>query len=322
MSVKKLFTVQKYKWLRQGTVLACAVLIMASMTVLINRIVLSAAATLAQQTLTRNSGQVVSVYGQPIHYVEAGRGTVVILLHGLSADLSQWNNLIEPLSQNHRVIALDQIGHGRSGKPFINYRINTMVDFLEGFYKAIKIERASLVGESLGGATAAAFALAHPQQVDRLVLVDAGYGYALPEVSDPRMLGFKPGTLYLNAPSTREEARQLLALVTYNPQTIASETAVDEIFTSTLQAGYTARRFVESFARREDVLDNRLQNLKQPTLIVWGRQDALSPLALGERFKREIPNSQLVVIDNCGHAPPNECPVEFNRAVTTFINRS
>ena len=104
------------------------------------------------------------------------------------------------------------------------------------------------------------------------------------------------------------------------PVMIASEVAIDEIFTSTMRVAYTARRFVESFARPEDVLDNRLQNLNRPTLIVWGRQDALSPLGLGKQFKREISNSQLVVIDNCGHAPPNECPAELNRAVTTFLN--
>lgn len=274
----------------------------------------------SRQSPVRPVDKFITIYGQKIHYVEAGRGSVVILIHGLGADLSQWNNLIAPLSQNYHVIALDQIGHGQSDRPFINYRINTLVDFLEGFYKAMKIERASLVGESLGGATATAFALAYPQQVERLVLVDAGYGYAIPEASDPRLLGHQPGTLHLLGPSTRAQAKQLLELVTHNKQTLASEAAVDELFASTMRAGYTIQKFIESFARREDVLDNRLQALNLPTLIVWGRQDILSPLALGERFNREIANSQMVVIDNCGHAPPNECPREFNLAVIRFLD--
>src|SRR5207247_2437827 len=123
----------------------------------------------------------VTVFGAKIHYVEAGSGPVVILLHGLGGDASNWAQTIGPLAEKYRVIAPDQIGFGRSDKPFLSYRVGTLVDFLEGFYKEIKIERASLVGNSLGGWTAAAFTLAHPEKVDRLVLVDSA-GFALPKV--------------------------------------------------------------------------------------------------------------------------------------------
>lgn len=101
----------------------------------------------------------------------------------------------------------DQIGAGQSDKPLLNYRPATWVDFIGGLYQALKLDRASLVGHSMGGATAAMFAIAHPEKVDRLVLVDAGYGYAIPEVSDPSQLGHNPGTLHLINPSTRSEAR-------------------------------------------------------------------------------------------------------------------
>lgn len=268
------------------------------------------------------SAQFLTIYGQKIHYVEKGSGSVVILLHNLGGDLSDWNKNLEALSQQHRVIAFDQIGAGQSGQPLINYRPATWVDFLEGVYKTLQIERASLVGHSMGGATAAAFALAHPEKVDRLVLLSAGYGYALPQVSDVRQLGHALGTLSLINPSTREQMRQALALVFYDHNTYANDAAVDKAFAGSMQGAYTQQRFIESFIQREDVLDGKLSNIKQPTLIIWGREDGLTPVALGERFKREIPKSELQIIERCGHFANVEQADQFNRAVRQFLNPS
>jgi pimeloyl-ACP methyl ester carboxylesterase len=139
----------------------------------------------AQSNSMTPQDKFVTVYGQKIHYLEAGSGSVVLLLHGLGSDTSDWSKVIAPLSKHYRVLAPDQIGAGQSDKPFINYRPMTWVDFIGGFYQALKIEHASLVGHSMGGATAAMFAIAHPEQVERLVLVDAGYGYAIPEGLTP-----------------------------------------------------------------------------------------------------------------------------------------
>ncbi|HKS41714.1 MAG TPA: alpha/beta hydrolase, partial [Blastocatellia bacterium] len=144
----------------------------------------------AQTTATKQSAvadKTATVYGVKIHYQEAGSGPVVILLHGLGGDVSNWAQTIGPLSQKYRVIVPDQIGFGRSDKPMINYRVGTLVDFLDGFYKELKLERASLVGNSLGGWTAAAYTLAHPEKVERLVLVDAA-GFAITGDVDPRIL--------------------------------------------------------------------------------------------------------------------------------------
>src|SRR5438309_8167900 len=97
-----------------------------------------------------------TVYGVKIHYLEAGSGPVVMLLHGLGGDVSNWAPTIGPLSQRYRVIVPDQIGFGKSDKPLINYRVATLVDFLDGFYKQVGVTKASLVGNSLGGWTVAA----------------------------------------------------------------------------------------------------------------------------------------------------------------------
>lgn len=261
-----------------------------------------------------------TVYGQKIHYVEVGKGPVVILLHNLGGDLSDWDKNRDVLAQKYRVIAFDQIGAGQSDKPSINYRPATWVDFLLGVYKGLKINSASLVGHSMGGAVAASFALAHPEKVERLVLLSAGYGYAIPEVSDPYQFGHVPGTLQLLNPSTLEQMQQSLALAFYERQAYVSDAAIDQAFAGSLLGAYAQQRFIESFIRYEDVLDHKLGGIRQPTLIIWGREDRWTPLALGERFKRDIPGSKLLVIDRCGHFANVEQADQFNAAVMEFLS--
>jgi pimeloyl-ACP methyl ester carboxylesterase len=96
---------------------------------------------------------------------------------------------------------------------------------------------------------------------------------------------------------------------------------IDQAITSRITAGdgYTINSMIESIIRGEDFLDNRVKSIKQPTLVVWGREDGLTPLADGERFKKEIRNSSLLVIDQCGHVPQFEKAAEFNAAVLKFL---
>src|SRR5437667_8006458 len=129
-----------------------------------------------------------SVYGAKVHYVDAGTGSPVVLLNGLADDIGVWESAIAPLAAKYRVVALDQIGFGRSDKPLLGYRASTFVDFLDGFLSELKIDRASLVGNSLGGWVAADFALTHPERVDRLVLCNAAGYAAVSKTMDPRAL--------------------------------------------------------------------------------------------------------------------------------------
>jgi pimeloyl-ACP methyl ester carboxylesterase len=260
------------------------------------------------------SSKEVTVFGQKIHYQETGSGPVVVLLHGLGGNAANWAFNVGALAQKFRVVVPDQIGFGRSDKPFINYRLATYVDFLDKFLSELKIERASLVGNSMGGWVAASYALKHPSRVERLVLVDAA-GFAPPKE-------FDLGTLSGLNPSTREAMRQLSALVFYNKAMFGSDAAVDVMLAARISAGdgYTIERLVQSIHRAEDMLDGRLNAIKQPTLIVWGREDGLTPLAReGEKFRQGIPHAQLVVFEQCGHVPQVEKAAEFNAAVLKFL---
>ena len=257
------------------------------------------------------AGNSVRVFGANLHYVDAGSGSVVVLLHGLADDVGVWESVMPALAAKHRVIALDQIGFGRSDKPLLGYRAGTFVDFLDGFLNELKIDRASLVGNSLGGWIAANFALAHPERIDRLVLCDAA-GYAA--------LGKNMNARALNALrlASREDIRYLGPLTFHNKRFYED---VDLAFKQRVTAGdnYTVNQLLDSMIRGEDVLDGRLGAIHKPTLIVWGREDKLIPLNFAERFHKEITGSRLEVIDDCGHMPHVECADKFNHALLKFF---
>ena len=118
----------------------------------------------ARAQLPVGQEKVIDVLGQRIHYVEAGSGPAVVLLHGLGADATTWLPTLPALAPHFHVYALDQLGFGQSDKPMIPYRPRTLVDFLTGFFDQLGIEKATLVGNSLGGWAAAAFTLAHPDE--------------------------------------------------------------------------------------------------------------------------------------------------------------
>jgi pimeloyl-ACP methyl ester carboxylesterase len=265
-------------------------------------------ASLAQAQTAKET----TVFGQKIHYVEAGTGPTVILLHGLGGSSQGWQFNITPLAAKFRVIVPDQIGFGKSDKPLVNYRIRTYVDFLDQFCKQLNIERAALVGNSMGGWIAAMYTAAFPDRVDKLVLVDAA-GYAPPKDFDTRAFwGLNP--------TTRADMKVLVTKFFYN-KALHTDAAIDMSIAARLAAGdgFTIKSITESIIRGEDFLDDVVKTIKRPTLIIWGREDGLVPLAEGERFNKDIAGSKMIVFDQCGHVPNFEKAAEFNAALLKFL---
>lgn len=258
----------------------------------------------------------VEIYGQKIYYQEAGAGPDVILLHGLGADRSAWSFTVPALAGKFHVYAPDQVGFGQSDKPAIDYRVGTLVDFLNAFYQKVGISKATLVGNSLGGWVAMDFALAHPDKVNQLVLVDSA-GYS------PKRIGGQPLTRELLQPlnpSTVAVEKQLMSVVFYSKQ-FATDQFAEQAFTAHLRKNdsFTIDRFIDSILRGEDVVDGRLGAIKAPTLVVWGRQDALVPLPYGKALGEDIAGAKSIVLDGCGHVPPVECAAPFNAALLKFL---
>jgi len=267
----------------------------------------SASAAFAQATPAKQ----VEVYGQKIAYVDGGSGPVVILLHGMGANRGIWRATIPALTAGYHVYAIDQIGFGESDKPLIDYRVGVLSDFLEEFMNRLDIPRASLVGNSLGGWVAAEFAIQHPGRVDKVILVDnAGYFVNRPT---------RESLAFLN-PSTVAGVREMLERTVADKARI-SDALVRRFYAERIKSGdsYTIDRFVDSLSRGEDFLNDRLGSITEPTLVVWGRDDPLIPLSVGETIASKIPNARTVVLDHCGHIPSLECAGNLNLALTKFL---
>jgi pimeloyl-ACP methyl ester carboxylesterase len=260
----------------------------------------------------------VEIFGQKIHYLEAGAAPnpAVILLHGLGGDMSNWAMTIPALSGKYHVYVPDQVGFGKSDKPIANYRVAMLVEFLGVFCKKLGIQKATLVGNSLGGWTAAAFAIAHPEKVDKLVLVDAA-GYTSKRWGGPELT--KEALAALN-PSTTEDMKRLFSLIFYNKAMLNDQVVETQLANKFKRGdGYTINSFIESVVRGEDFLDGKTKAIKAPTLALWGKDDGLTPLGIGKAFVEDIPGAQLVVIENCGHVPQMEKAAEFNAALLKFL---
>jgi pimeloyl-ACP methyl ester carboxylesterase len=257
----------------------------------------------------------VMIFGAKIRYLEAGDAAkpTVILLHGLGANAESWQFNIAPLAASYHVIAPDQVGFGKSDKPLIKYRLGTYVDFLDKFMAELKIEKAALVGNSMGGWVAAMTAIKYPNRVEKIVLADAA------GILPSSAINFDD--IYQLNNSTRDEVRANLKRIFANPLFANNESLVDQFMTArvTTGDGYTINSLIESIKRKEDFLDTRLGEIKKPTLIIWGKQDGLLPLADGEKFNKGIAGSKLVVFDPCGHVPQVEKAADFNKEVLSFL---
>jgi len=251
-----------------------------------------------------------AVFSRKICYYDIGRGSPLVLVHGVGGDADQWAFCLDTLAASRRVIALDLLGFGRSDKPLIDYRIAGFVEVLERFLDNLGIARAHLLGHSLGGWIVAAFALKLPQRVDRLVLTDAA--------------GIDEGACEMPVDlriSTRASMRRAFEGMFYD-KSMVTEELVDLAYSLHLQRGDapTIRSVLESLAQPEEKLDGRLAALQAPTLLLWGDNDAVAPLSLAHAFHGGIAGSRLQIIDHCGHIPPLERPKEFAAAVTNFLD--
>ena len=265
----------------------------------------------------------VTVNGIRTHYVAAGKGEPLLLLHGLGASLMAWGLNIEPLSQEFSVYAIDIPGHGDSEKPDLDYQMPTAINFVRGFMDALGLERASIAGSSMGGMIALRTAVEYPELVNRLVLVDAaGLGrevaWFLRAMSLPLV-----GELIEN-PSPRN-TRVLLSRIFYNPS-LVQESLIREIYRTRIMPG--SKRAVLRIIRgaiglrgihSKWIMTNELEQLNSPVLIVWGAQDRILPVSHATNAARIAPQVSLSIFDECGHWPQMERGNEFNRVALEFL---
>ncbi|HAK59295.1 MAG TPA: hypothetical protein DCO77_02780 [Nitrospiraceae bacterium] len=241
-----------------------------------------------------------------IHYLEAGQGPTLILIHGIGGSSASWRDVIPSLSKAYRVIALDLPGYGKSDRPRVDYSVEYYATVLKHTIDAVGGDRVALVGNSLGGWIAAVTALNHPQSVSHLILVDSA-----------GLKGDPPPSVNLD-PATQKEFEVLLQAFYHDTTRLTTE-FVDNEWKYRKSVRRTIQETMKSLNTKSPSLDGRLRGIKAPTLVIWGKQDKLIPVEVAGRFAKGIPTSTVTIIDNAGHMPHIEQPKAFYRSVKKFV---
>ncbi len=271
----------------------------------------------------------INVGGLTTRYFRAGNdGLPLVLLHGDSASALDWSWVLPTLGATHRVYAPDFPGFGESAKPSLDYSPEFLRQFLVDFLDALGIERAVLVGNSLGGLVCLRFALSRPEQVAALVLVDSsGLGYSVTPALSQLTLPLY-GEAAISWCQTPLGAKQrswlrtslLFAHPSQVPDVWLAEQERMAQMPGFLQATVSSLRAqVNVFGQRQVLLDS-LGQLQMPTLVVWGTDDLVFPKEQAQDAVSRLQQGYLAFIPDCGHLPHIERPELFSAELSKFLN--
>jgi pimeloyl-ACP methyl ester carboxylesterase len=238
-------------------------------------------------------------------FIEEGSGEPLVLLHGLFGALSNFRSLIEYFRQYNKVIVpmlplLDM--------DILHTSVGGLAKFVNKFLETRDLNAVHLMGNSLGGHVALVHTLKHPERIKSLILTGSsglfenGMGDSYPKRGD------------------YEYIRKKTELTFYDPQTATKE-LVDEVYSITNNRLKAIKIIALAKSAIRNNLGEELNQIKQPTLLVWGNNDTITPPFVGREFNKLIPNSELYFVDKCGHAPMMEVPDEFNAILHIFLKK-
>ena len=265
-----------------------------------------------------------------ISYYQAGdQGKPVVLLHGGGTDsgMLSWREALPALAQNFRVFAPDWPGYGNSQEMGEPYSLDRLANVLHGLMQTWGLAQASLVGLSMGGGAALAYALAYPRQVDRLILVDTyGIQNRAPNHRFSYFYIHLPFLVRLTWKSLRNDkglTRNALRSIFANPNGITEE-MVDELFETVQNPSgehsfYAFQRYEMTWQGVRTNFVKRLPQIQSPTLFIHGDQDRLVPLEEVRQAAKTMPNARVRVMADTGHWAPREHPALFNQWVSDFL---
>jgi pimeloyl-ACP methyl ester carboxylesterase len=268
------------------------------------------------------------VKGERLAYLDVGEGRPVIVIHGFGGSMWQWEHQQVPLSREFRLLTPDLIGSGLSAKPDIEYRPDEMLDYFVAFMDALNIQRAALVGNSMGAGLAIGMALEHPDRVSKLVLIDGFPANVRERLTSPSI----QRALDTPAPSWLASfgnwlfggllIESVLKEMVHDPA-LLTPAVVERSNRNRQRPGVmrplmTARGTLPLW---ETGYAKRIGQIRHPTLIIWGEEDRVFPIAVGEDLHRTITPSSLVRIPNAGHIPQWEQPDLVNPAMIDFLRQ-
>ena len=238
-------------------------------------------------------------------FIEEGAGEPLVLLHGLFGAMSNFKDLIEYFRHHNRVIVpilplLEM--------DILHTSVGGLAKFVNKFLEARDLKSVHLMGNSLGGHVALVHVLKHPERVKSLILTGSsglfenGMGDSYPKRGD------------------YEYIKKKTELTFYDPNT-ASKELVDEVYGIVNNRMKAIKIIALAKSAIRNNLGDELNQIKQPTLLVWGNNDTITPPFVGKEFNKLIPNSEIHFVDKCGHAPMMEVPDEFNAILHKFLKK-
>lgn len=255
------------------------------------------------------------VNGYSVRYLDYGLphngARDLVLLHGIGASSERWLPVSPTLARYFRVIVPDIVGFGYSYKPTVEYTMDFFQDFLGGLFAELSLSRPSIIASSFGGHIAAEYAIRNSRGLDKLVLVSSA---GMMRTSTPVLDGYIMAALY----PTYDNALAAFRAMAHDPSAVTEETVSD--FVNRMRLPNAKYAFMSTLLgiKYAPALRGRLSSVTAPTLIMWGDADKMIPIQYAKEFS-EIPNSEIVVIKDCGHTPYVEKPLTFNRLVLKFL---
>jgi pimeloyl-ACP methyl ester carboxylesterase len=260
-----------------------------------------------------------------LHKEIYGAGDPIVCLHGLGGNVFTWRHFIKPFSETNQLVIIDFRGFGASPKPDdTNYSIQQHADDIYGMILRDNLQKLTLIGNSFGGGVALLVALRlceeDPGRLSKLVLIDSG-GH---EEFLPAYLKFARsflGGLMIYLPPGKAATWFVLRASYFDPKKITKEQI--NAYAAPIASPGGRHAFLQTAkqcipANINEIIPH-LKDITVPTLILWGRQDKVIPLTVGELLHQAIPNSTLEVLDQCGHIPQEEKPEETIASISKFL---
>jgi len=269
--------------------------------------------------------------GIDIHYLEGGSATneqpyTFVLLHGSNFNAFTWNEVIDFFGEYGRVVAYDQVPYGLSEKLVEGnwaadnpYSSTAAVEQLFSFMDALEIDNAVLVGNSYGATLAVQAVLENPERIDGLILVDAAV-YVQEEM--PTWLMTSPQMQRVGPLFARQlgQSEAFISQTYSDPEKISEERMrLTTIQTQVTDWDIAYWEYLKVWGADAPDYVSMLSKIQQPTLVISGDNDHVVPLSDSERLNAELPNSELIVLADCGHVPQEECPASFEDAIATWL---
>ena len=261
-----------------------------------------------------------------LHHVVSGNGKPVVLLHGFGGSSYSWRKLIPQLSKDHKVIAIDLKGFGAFPKPRDKaYSIYDQASLVTEFIRKNDLRDLVVVGHSFGGGVALLVAIndvkGNEKRVAALILIGSiGYPQKRPQFINMLRMPIIPHLGFFLC-SSKQHVRSVLRKAYYDDEKICDDAVAQYADAMDLPGGRHALIETAKQMIPKDIQDlcSEYRSINVPTLIMWGRNDEIVPLEVGRQLNEAIPNSQLVIIEKCGHIPHEEKPEEAITAILKFL---